>query len=145
MNDAATSEEFDLEDEDEFDGDSEQGKKKLSGKKIVLFFVLPAVIVMGAGMGLIFSGVFGSEPQEVEQEAKDLTPVSTVFFDLPEMLVNLNTTARRPIFLKIQVSLEIENESDINRLRALSPRIIDNFQVYLRELRIEDLRGSSTR
>ena len=49
VNDAATSEELDL--EDEFDDDSEQGKKKLSGKKIVLFFVLPAVIVMGAGIG----------------------------------------------------------------------------------------------
>ena len=28
-------------------------------------------------------------------------------------------------------------------MRTLSPRIIDNFQVYLRELRVEDLRGSA--
>ena len=28
------------------------------------------------------------------------------------------------------------------RLAAVMPRIIDNFQVYLRELRVEDLRGS---
>ncbi len=28
------------------------------------------------------------------------------------------------------------------RISAVMPRIVDNFQIYLRELRIEDLRGS---
>ena len=28
------------------------------------------------------------------------------------------------------------------RIAAMMPRIIDNFQIYLRELRVEDLRGS---
>ena len=32
---------------------------------------------------------------------------------------------------------------DIPRLETILPRIIDNFQVYLRELRIEDLQGSA--
>ena len=32
---------------------------------------------------------------------------------------------------------------DVARLPSVMPRIIDNFQVYLRELRIEDLRGSA--
>ena len=30
----------------------------------------------------------------------------------------------------------------VPRLQAVMPRIVDNFQVYLRELRVEDLRGS---
>ena len=31
----------------------------------------------------------------------------------------------------------------MRRIEQLRPRIIDNFQVYLRELRIDDLRGSA--
>ena len=32
-----------------------------------------------------------------------------VFFNMPEMLVNLNTAGKRTSFLKISVSLELEN------------------------------------
>ena len=56
------------------------------------------------------------------------------------MLVNLNTGARKSTFLKIKVALELENANEILRIQELMPRIMDNFQVYLRELRIEDLK-----
>jgi flagellar FliL protein len=78
-----------------------------------------------------------------EQEGSTPAPLKTVFYDLPELLVNLNSTGRRPNFLKMSVSLELSSEMDLNRVREFSPRIIDNFQVYLRELRVEDLRGSA--
>lgn len=143
MVDAAVGEEFEEDAEDgEFDADSE--KKRLSGKKIVLFFVLPVIILIGAGAGLMLSGVFGGEEAAVEESQKAAAPVTdAVFFDLPEMLVNLNTAGRRPVFLKMKVSLELTDEKDAPRLKSLSPRIIDNFQVYLRELRVDDLRGSA--
>ncbi len=145
MNDAAVSDDLDIEDDvDAEDGESESAKKKFSGKKIVLFFVLPVFLLVGTGAGLMLGGVFGGGEEEAQgQAAAAVPPVDAVFFDLPEMLVNLNTSGRRPVFLKMQVSLEVANEGDIPRLRSLSPRSIDNFQVYLRELRIEDLRGSA--
>ena len=59
------------------------------------------------------------------------------------MIVNLNTGGRKSTFLKIRVSLELEDAGDISRIETVMPRILDNFQVYLRELRIEDLKGSS--
>jgi flagellar FliL protein len=128
-------------------GDFEPDRKKLSGKKIVLFFVLPLLLVGGGVAGLMFSGLLGGDGETkkaASHEAAGPAEMSaTVFFDLPEMLVNLNTTGRRPNYLKMKVSLELDNELDIARLRDLSPRIIDNFQVYLRELRVEDLRGSA--
>ncbi len=145
MVDAAVSEDVDgdvdggAEGDDEFDS----AKKKLSGKKIVLFFVLPAVVLIGIVGGLFLSGVFGGDEPSPAHAKAALPPVDVVFFDLPEMLVNLNTTGRRPVFLKMKVSLELTDESDASRLKTLSPRIIDNFQVYLRELRIDDLRGSA--
>lgn len=145
MNDAAASDDLDIEDDaDAEDGDSESASKKFSGKKIVLFFVLPVFLLVGTGAGLMLSGVFGGGEEEAQdQVAAVVAPVEAVFFHLPEMLVNLNTSGRRPVFLKMSVSLEVSSESDIPRLKSLSPRIIDNFQVYLRELRVEDLRGSA--
>ncbi len=68
---------------------------------------------------------------------------AAVFYDLPEMLVNINTAGRTRNFLKMRVSLELANELDINRVENVLPRIVDNFQVYLRELRLEDLQGAA--
>lgn len=141
MNDAAIADDVDLDDDD---GGSP--KKKLSGKKIVLFFVLPLLLVGGSMAGLLFSGMFGgSKQKEQASQAAAQAPAAPklVFFDLPDMLVNLNTTGRRPVFLKIQVSLQLDSSADVARLQAMSPRIIDTFQVYLRELRVDDLRGSA--
>ena len=45
--------------------------------------------------------------------------------------------------MKIKVSLEVESEAMLAQLEALLPRVVDNFQVYLRELRVEDLNGSA--
>ncbi len=143
MSDAAVNDDADVDVDD--DDDFEPEKKKLSGKKIVIFFLLPLILLGGAAAGMLMSGSFGEEKVETDATEKDEKPsvIETVFFDLPEMLVNLNTVGRRPAYLKMQVSLEIDNTVDVAVLRALTPRIVDNFQIYLRELRIDDLRGSA--
>ena len=66
-----------------------------------------------------------------------------LFHDLPEVLVNLNTAGRKSQFLKMKVSLEVASEQDKLIIDAVKDRVMDNFQVYLRELRIEDLQGSA--
>lgn len=143
MNDAAINDDADL----EIGGDDvEPERRKLSGKKIVLFFLLPLLLLGGVGGGLMLSGVIkegGHGDAASDKHAKMPLATHTGFYDLPEMLVNLNSTGRRPSFLKIQVSLEIDNGADVTYLQKLNPRIIDTFQVYLRELRIDDLRGSA--
>jgi len=130
---------------DEEFGDAD-GKKKFSGKKLVLFVVLPLLLLIGVGGALMMSGIFGGKKEAAQHEPVQTAPHAppkTVFFDLPEMLVNLNSNTRRPTFLKIQVSLELTSDHDAEYIKKMSPRIIDNFQVYLRELRIDDLRGSA--
>lgn len=129
-------------DEEEQEGSS---RKKLSGKKLVLFIVLPMFVASAGAAGVYYSGVadsyLGIEKSAEEEEAAAL--MKAVFFDLPEMLVNLNSSGRRTNFLKINISLELEEESDIKILELLMPRIVDGFQIYLRELRVDDLRGSA--
>lgn len=137
--------------EDGKDGEAapEPKRRRFAGKTLVLFVIAPLLLLGGLGAGAHFMGltakIFGNEKKEAEQkeQAAAQTAKPAVFYNLPEMLVNLNSAGRRASFLKISVSLELESATDIPRIEAVMPRIVDNFQIYLRELRIEDLRGSA--
>jgi flagellar protein FliL len=125
-------------------GEAESGApKRLAGRTLILFIMLPILLLLGgAGAGLYFTGI-ADGLLGIKHEPPPPPPRVTVFHDLPDMLVNLNTAGRRASFLKLRVSLELEQQSDVALLEKMMPRVIDTFQVYLRELRIEDLQGSA--
>jgi flagellar FliL protein len=118
-----------------------------SRKKLILFIAAPVLLLLVVGAGLYFTGIIGKlmggDAEAQKAEEKPAAPKQTVFYDLPDLLVNLNSVGRKTSFLKMSISLEVESQADLARLQGVMPRIIDNFQVYLRELRVEDLRGSS--
>lgn len=121
----------------------EPRRRALSGKKLVLFVILPLVLLLtiGGGGAYVFLGKKKEEAAKVEEKAEQAKAL--VYYNLPEILVNLNAAGRRSSFLKMTISLELENAADIPRIQAVMPRIVDNMQAYLRELRAEDLRGSA--
>ncbi|HZS81995.1 MAG TPA: flagellar basal body-associated FliL family protein [Stellaceae bacterium] len=113
-------------------------------KKLLIFVAAPVLALLLIVAGLYFTGVLGRfVGGKSAAEEKPAAPKQAVFYDLPDLLVNLNSPGRKPSFLKMSVSLELENPVDVARVQAVMPRIIDNFQVYLRELRVEDLKGSA--
>ena len=122
--------------------------KKLPVKKI-LVIVLPLLLLVGAGAGLYFTGAIDSVmsvfkgSSEKPKAAATNTVQPAVFMDLPEMLVNLQTDGRKESFLKLHVALELTDPTDQPKIEAVMPRIVDSFQVYLRELRIQDLQGAA--
>lgn len=133
-----------LEDDDLEEGGGKR-KKRMSGKKIVLFIALPILLVVGGLSTGYFFGAFDSflgESMDGEEE-EEVARGDAFFFDIPDLLVNLNSTGSRSHYLKVSISLELPDPSDVSQIESVMPRIIDNFQVYLRELRIEDLRGSA--
>jgi flagellar protein FliL len=124
----------------------EAGAASSGGKRKLIIIAAGAIaLLLVTGAVLYFTGIVdkfvGHKEAATEKAAAAAAPVA-VFFDLPDLLVNLNTNGRKASFLKLSVSLELERADDLARLQAVMPRIIDNFQVYLRELRVEDLRGS---
>lgn len=141
----ATADELD----EVLEGDITEGleKKKFSGKKLVIFGVLALLLLGGVGGALWYFGILGGHKDaatdEKATEAKQEKPANVVFYDLPEILVTLNSGGRKTNYLKLKVALELPSPDGMDRLEALLPRIIDNFQVYLRELRVEDLDGSA--
>lgn len=60
-----------------------------------------------------------------------------------DLVVNLNSADGQMRLLQLGVQLEVESAADADRVKAVMPRVIDQFQTYLRELRIKDLRGSA--
>ncbi len=141
------AEDDDLDENDEVGGDSSDDDDGDSGgkKKLIIIVALAFLLIIGGLAGAYFTGLLdailgGREPEETIGEQ---TSVGGVYFDLPELLVNLNSTGSRSQFLKVKISLEINSNGDIAQIEHMMPRIIDNFQVYLRELRIEDIKGAA--
>jgi flagellar FliL protein len=144
------AEDDDPESEGEEEGGAEEPAQGGGKKKLVLLIGAAVLLILGGLAGAYFTGLmqplvdmFASKPKEEPEEEEPVLAKETVFYDLPELLVNLNTGDRKATYLKMRVSLELGNAKDIPKIEQFMPRIIDNFQVYLRELRVEDLKGSA--
>jgi flagellar FliL protein len=122
-------------------------EKRRGGRKLVLFVILPLLVISGGGAGLYATGLFdalaGGMFGGAEEEETAGPPEPGIFFDIPDILVNLNAEANDPNYLKLSVSLELGGEPDVAAIERVMPRINDNFQVYLRQMRLQDLHGSA--
>ena len=142
------ADEEDLEDEEPED-EGDESSDKPGGKKKLIIIAVVLLLAIGGIAAAYFTGflqpiielITGEEATKEEEEEVDKE--NAVFFPLEELIVNLNAGGRKSTFLKIRVSLELADGEDISRIESVMPRIMDNFQVYLRELRIEDLKGSA--
>jgi flagellar protein FliL len=135
--------------------------QKPSRRRLLLFIAIPIVVIILIVVILFVTGIMGSlfggksasapaAPAAATAPADAGKPgapgaTGTVFYDMPEILVNLNSQGqqRKQNFLKIRVSFELGSPLDVPKVEAVMPRIVDNFQVYLRELRVDDLQGSA--
>ena len=154
-------------------GDDEGDEGQASGgggkKKLIIIIALVFLVIVGGVAGAYFMGLLdpviemivgpdesgeggeggeegedGEECEEGEEgEEGDCASGRAVFYDLQELLVNLNTGGRKSSFLKIRISLELASARDKAKMDTIMPRVIDNFQTYLRELRLDDLKGSA--
>lgn len=130
---------------DVFSDDLGEGsKKKWTGKKIVMIAVPVLLLLVGGGVGasMFLGGDKDHEVAEMEKAAP-VEPTELIFFDVDPLMINLNDTGRKSTFLKLSISLEVDKASTEKVLKEQLPRIIDNFQLYLRQLRLEDLSGSA--
>lgn len=123
-------------------------KKLLGNRKLLIISAAGLlVLLLGAGAGLyffVFSAPKGGEgAQTANAEPVPVTPPQVAFYDVPDIIVNIQSADGSPAYLKLSTSLELNNEEEKAGLAALMPRIVDQFQGYLRELRIDDLKGSA--
>jgi flagellar FliL protein len=138
------------------EGAEGEGEAKKGSSKLLIIILISALLVGGAGAGAFFliggdEGDAEAAQEEVADKGpeldKDGNPVppkpTAYFFEVPEILVNLASGGSATRYLKLKVNLEVKTEQDLLQLEYMMPRIVDDFQLYLRQLRVEDLNGSS--
>jgi flagellar FliL protein len=111
-------------------------KKKLPIMLIAM--VAAAVVLLGGGAAAYFLIFAAPKPAETHAVAETFT------FNLPPMTVNLNNDdGSAPAFMKLTIALEVANEEVMTEIQPRMAKVVDAFQVYLRELRKSDLEGSA--
>lgn len=131
--------------DDDNDEDGEESEKgKGSKKKLFIILGLVLLLIVGGAATAYFTGLLDSFLGGDENQAEeDSLLQDAVFYDMEELMVTLSAEGREATFLKIKISLELERQEDVPKIESLLPRVIGNFQIYLRELRVEDLKGSA--
>lgn len=123
------------------------GKSGPDARKIILFVLAPLFILAGVGGALYFTGtldnLFAAEETDEEDEPRPTKAAGGHFLPIPDLVVNLSSPDGQPRYLRLSVQLELNSQADVERVQAVMPRVIDQFQTYLRELRVRDLRGSA--
>ena len=118
---------------------------KLKNKKVLLIGAPVLLLLLGGGGAGAYFFVFKKSDTTKEAKADELplTPPKVAFSDMQDILVNIQSNDGTPAYLKLGVSLELEDEAQKAALTPLMPRITDQLQAYLRELRLDDLKGSA--
>lgn len=113
--------------------------KKGIPRKLLIIAAAGLIVLLAAGAGLYFF-VFAKAAPETHAAA---VPESFIF-NLPTMTVNLNNDgAETDQFMKLTVAIEVADEETMKEIQPRMAKVVDAFQVYLRELRKSDLEGSA--
>lgn len=147
-----------------------EGAPKKSKKKLLLFIVLPAVILLLGGVAgaILFLGGGKDKDVAVDEHGNPVEVADTghgakkgdhgaakdgheaegsdapLFYKLPSIIANIS--GEKPgdqLLLAVDMQLEIPDEETRHKLDELLPRVIDRYQSFLSELRVEDIKGSA--
>lgn len=135
--------------EAEVEGGETAAKKGIP--KLFIIIGAAAIVVVLGGAGLFFFLSSSSAPAATtksgeaasEGEGGTVAAGHTFIFNLPPMIVNLNNEGQSGAFMKLTVALEVANEAMMVEIQPRMAKVVDAFQVYLRELRRSDLEGSA--
>jgi len=117
--------------------------KRGISRKLIIIGAAGLIVLFAAGAGLYFF-VFANRAAEDAARAAAMAAPETFIFNLPPMTVNLNDDgAEGDAFMKLTIALEVADESVMREIQPRMAKVVDAFQVYLRELRKSDLEGSA--
>lgn len=124
---------------EEGEGSEAKGKKKLP---LMLIAGAVAFLLIGGGAAAYFF-FFAGTGGESADEARLAGAHDSFIFNLPPMTVNLKSEGEGEAFMKLTIALEVADEHMMEEIQPRMAKVVDAFQVYLRELRKSDLEGSA--
>ena len=118
-------------------------------KKKIMFYLIPAIILIGVGVGSIvifFTKVGSDKPQPydvvTQKNADGSGESTTVFYTLPEIQANLRTSNDVLETIQLKINLELPSVDSIAIVDGMLPRINDIIISHLTELMPEEVSGS---
>lgn len=129
--------------------ETEAAPEKKGIPKLFIFIGAAALVVLLGGAGLFFF-LSSSGSSDAAAEAHGEVAAEggaaghdTFIFNLPPMMVNLNSDGSTQSFMKLTIALEVADEHMMEQIQPRLAKVTDAFQVYMRELRKSDLEGSA--
>lgn len=122
-------------------------KKSCGSSKTFIIIGLIFTLLIGGVLGFLFltptgKNLMGKETASRKAEKYDIH--NLCFTPLSEILLNLQSSDGRHVFLKVTFIIESSSPKISEKIEKLKPIIIDQYQTYLRELDIDDLNGSAS-
>ena len=141
------------------EGAAAEGAKKKPPLKLLIAGGAGALVILGGGgvAAVLMMGGGKAEahhahkkpPAKKDGDKKDgaANPISqgpdgVVYYTMPDMVVNIQSTDGRPTYLKLKLAFEMADEDSAEAITPNQLRLNDMFQSFLRELRPDDLAGS---
>ncbi|MEO7222291.1 MAG: flagellar basal body-associated FliL family protein [Devosia sp.] len=125
------------------EGEGQPAKRGIP-RRLIIIAAAGLVVLLAAGAGLYFFVFAGRTATADAARSQALVVPETFIFNLPAMTINLNDEgAEGDQFLKLTIALEVADEAVMREIQPRMAKVVDAFQVYLRELRKSDLEGSA--
>ena len=127
--------------------DDDDSIKPSFNKKKILLIILPILIAIGLSVGFFYTIYKSSTPDSslnysvVNPNAENNEEI-LIFYDLPEIAVNIKTSSKIPLIAKLKINIELSKIEDIKTLESFIPRINDAIITHMSELTPEELRNS---
>jgi hypothetical protein len=104
-----------------------------SWKGIIFFGGIGIILLGGIACAYFFFKPFGKDSYF------DSSFSNSFFADFPEMHVPIPSENSKKAFMKIDLTFELESKRDFGTFEKGIPVIVDQFQVYFRDLNIKNL------
>lgn len=127
--------------------DSLISTEKNASKTFLIIGIIFLLIVGGTFAFLYLTptgkALIGKEVTTDNTEEKKYDLQNITFTTLPEILLNLRSSDGHQVFLKTTFIIESASPKIGEKIDKLKPMVVDQYQTYLRELDIDDLKGSA--
>jgi len=126
------------------DGADAGGKPK-RGKKLLIIIAAAVLLLGGGGGGAAYMFLLGGTPADGEHgehaETVEEEGPPPVFYEMPEIVIRLEGGQGK--YLKLATVLDLAPDRTPEEIQAVQPRLMDQMQTYLIELKPEDIRGTA--
>jgi flagellar FliL protein len=112
------------------------GRTRLSIKRLVLFVFLPLVLLVGAGVGMMTSGMIkSSKPAKViEPTVFDPKNLPAAYVDVPDLLINLKDKSGTSRLVIMGVTLSFADPNARQEVNNDIAKVTDVLIIYLRKV-----------